>query len=123
MLRTRLTLKPGRPGTKRLVTQYGDRLICVRYRYDDERKVRCKTVELIVAEVAWPVAVATQHKAEELVTITIDITEKVLRDAILRLGGVWIPARNTCVVPFEIATLMNLTRRIVTSHPDIDGCE
>jgi hypothetical protein len=99
MLRTRLTLKPGRPGTKRLVTQFGDRLVCVRYRYDDERKVRCKTVELIVDEIAWPVPVATQHKAEDLVTITIDATEKVLRDTILRLGGIWIPARNTCRVP------------------------
>ncbi|MDP3769158.1 MAG: hypothetical protein Q8S13_14190 [Dehalococcoidia bacterium] len=31
--RVRLHLKPGQKGTKQLLAQYGDRLICVRYRY------------------------------------------------------------------------------------------
>ena len=34
-----LHLKPGQKGTKHLVAQYGDRLVCVRYRYDAARKV------------------------------------------------------------------------------------
>src|SRR5438046_3165589 len=38
--RVRLHLKPGQKGTKQLVAQYGDRLICVRYRYDAQRKKR-----------------------------------------------------------------------------------
>jgi len=46
----RLHLKPGQKGTKQLLAQYGDRLICVRYRYDVQRKKRLKTVELLVAE-------------------------------------------------------------------------
>jgi hypothetical protein len=33
-MRTRLHLKPGQKGTKQLLAQYGDRLVCVRYRYD-----------------------------------------------------------------------------------------
>ena len=41
----RLHLKPGQKGTKQLLAQYGDRLICVRYRYDAQRKKRFKTVE------------------------------------------------------------------------------
>ena len=48
--RVRLHLKPGQKGTKQLLAQYGDRLICVRYRYDAQRKKRFKTVELLVAE-------------------------------------------------------------------------
>ena len=35
--RVRLHLKPGQKGTKQLLAQYGDRLICVRYRYDARR--------------------------------------------------------------------------------------
>jgi hypothetical protein len=35
--RVRLHLKPGQKGTKQLLAQYGDRLICVRYRYDAQR--------------------------------------------------------------------------------------
>jgi hypothetical protein len=52
-MRTRLHLKPGQKGTKQLLTQYGDRLVCVRYCYDAERKKRFKTVELIIAGCAW----------------------------------------------------------------------
>ena len=32
---------------------YGDRLVCVRYRYDAQRTMRLKTVEIIVAERDW----------------------------------------------------------------------
>ena len=51
--RVRLHLKPGQKGTKQLLAQYGDRLLCVRYRYDAQRKKRLKTVELVVAEHDW----------------------------------------------------------------------
>jgi hypothetical protein len=45
---TRLTLKPGQRGTHKLAARYGDRLMCVRYRYGEQWKKRYKTVELIV---------------------------------------------------------------------------
>jgi hypothetical protein len=38
LMETRLTLKPGQKGTKRLVARYGDQLVRVRYRYDPERE-------------------------------------------------------------------------------------
>ena len=50
----RSTVHPGQRGTKKLLTQFGDRLVCVRYRYDDQRQKRIKTVELIVEEkIGW----------------------------------------------------------------------
>lgn len=52
-MRTRLTLTPGQNGTKHLVDKYGDRLVCVRYRYDEAKQRRLKTVELIVEESEW----------------------------------------------------------------------
>jgi len=33
-MRVRSKLKPGRPGTRNLAEGYGDRLVCVRHRYD-----------------------------------------------------------------------------------------
>lgn len=48
-MRTRLIRQPGQPGTKRLVEQYGAKLVCVRYRYDEPSGKRYKTAELIVA--------------------------------------------------------------------------
>lgn len=44
----RLKLKPGQKGTKKLVAEHGDALVCVRYRYDEASSTRFKTVELIV---------------------------------------------------------------------------
>ncbi|WP_041267036.1 hypothetical protein [Geotalea daltonii] len=49
-MKTQTHLKPGQKGTKQLVEQYGDALLCVRYRYDEKRGVRLKTVENIVEE-------------------------------------------------------------------------
>ena len=46
-METRLTLRPGMPGTKRLLARHGERLVCVRYLYDDARNRRLKTVELL----------------------------------------------------------------------------
>jgi hypothetical protein len=43
-------LKPGQKGTMRLQQKYGDTLLCVRYRYDEIREVKLKTVEIIVDE-------------------------------------------------------------------------
>ncbi len=57
-MRIRLNLKPGQKGTGKLSGQYGDRLLCVRYRYDEERKKRLKTVELITEEKDWEPEVA-----------------------------------------------------------------
>lgn len=33
-METRLTLRPGQPGTRKLVARYGERLVRVRYLYD-----------------------------------------------------------------------------------------
>ncbi len=33
-METRLTLRPGQAGTKKLVDRYGERLLCARYLYD-----------------------------------------------------------------------------------------
>lgn len=52
-MRTRLTLHPSQRGARQLFAQYGDRLLCVRYRYDEQQKKRFKTVELIVEESDW----------------------------------------------------------------------
>ena len=50
LLPIKKSLRPGQNGTKKLAAQYGDRLVCVRYREDSEHKRRITTVELIVDE-------------------------------------------------------------------------
>ncbi len=52
-METRLTLRPGQNGTRKLAERFGKRLVRVRYRYDETLRRRYTTVELIVAESAW----------------------------------------------------------------------
>ncbi|HEX9874022.1 MAG TPA: hypothetical protein VGA43_06645 [Deferrimonas sp.] len=47
-MKTRVSLKPGDKGTRQLLAEYGDKLVCVRYRYDPKERMRYKTVELII---------------------------------------------------------------------------
>ncbi|MDA3873349.1 MAG: hypothetical protein PF795_05260, partial [Kiritimatiellae bacterium] len=55
-MKTKLTLRPGDRGTKKLAEFYGDRLVAVRYRYDEVTRKRIKTAEIIVDEAECPPA-------------------------------------------------------------------
>jgi hypothetical protein len=70
-----LHLKPGQKGTKHLVEQYGDHLVCVRYRYDATRKKRIKTVELVVGEADWQ----PRFPPDEIVALRVAFTDVVTR--------------------------------------------
>ena len=49
----RLTRRLGQSGTKKLFERYGQRPICVRYRYDAQNNCRHKPIELILETVPW----------------------------------------------------------------------
>ena len=44
-MQARQTLTPSQKGTKKFLERYGKQLICVRYRYDDQRRKRFTTVD------------------------------------------------------------------------------
>jgi len=97
---TLLHLTPGQNGTKQLLTQYGDRLVCVRDRYDAPRKMRFKTVELIVAERAWeppPPRVA----AGTMVGVRVGFAEVAMRDQVKQAGGKWNPSRKVWELRYD----------------------
>jgi hypothetical protein len=63
-----LTLHPGDRGTKKLVTQYGDKLECVMYRYDAPHKKRLKTVEIVIDGLPWsPKPSHKNHENQRLI--------------------------------------------------------
>jgi len=85
---TRLKLKPGQKGTKALVEQYGNALVCVRYRYDEARNTRIKTVELIVDR--KDLTAKQQMIADEvLVALRIAYGELDLGKMVKTAGGRW----------------------------------
>jgi hypothetical protein len=110
--RVRLHLKPGQKGTKQLLAQYGDRLICVRYRYDPARKKRFKTVELLVAERDWdppPPRFAHHH----IVGLRVAFADVAVRDRVKQAGGTWNPERRVWQLRYDRVVALSLTGRIV----------
>ncbi|HNT78201.1 MAG TPA: hypothetical protein PKH77_24570 [Anaerolineae bacterium] len=109
--RTRLTLQPGQAGTRQLVEKYGDRLVCVRYRYDAARRKRYKTVELIEEEAAWlpPDALPA---AEALVGVVIGKTESSLQQRIREAGGRWNTTRGVWELRYADVVALGLTGRL-----------
>ena len=106
MLRTKLTLMPGANGTKKLVERYGERLVCVRYRYDRGRGTRIKTVELIEEETPWQPAAA-------LYLVQIAWDETLLRERIKAAGGRWNASRKVWIVSGPTVRELSLQDRVV----------
>ncbi|NJN15718.1 MAG: hypothetical protein HC822_05260 [Oscillochloris sp.] len=87
-MRARAKRRPGQPGTKALVELYGDRLVCVRYRYDAEKRRRYKTVELIIDEGPWNPA-PPPLAPDTIVYLRVGWGEYDLVKTIKLAGGTW----------------------------------
>jgi len=98
-MKTRVILKPGQKGTKRLVEQYGDALYCVRYRYDAKTLKQYKTVELIVSETEWTPPPA-KYPDGALVPLKIGIKETALQEQVRAVGGRWDKPLQVWLVPY-----------------------
>jgi len=110
--RVRLHLKPGQKGTKQLLAQYGDRLICVRYRYDAQRKKRFKTVELLVAERDWePPPPRFGH--DQIVGLRVASADVAVRDRVKQAGGTCNPERRVWQLRYDRVVALGLHSRIV----------
>jgi len=110
-------MKPGDPGTKRLLAHYGKQLVCVRYRHDKQTRRRLTTVELIVDTGFYMPAsnTRTQYKSLEsnrIVMVRIDFQETKLRQKIKQAGGKWNPERKRWQVKHCEAEKLGLTARI-----------
>lgn len=104
-------LQPGENGTKQLLKQYGDQLICVRYRYDKARQKRLKTVELIIDEKDWVPGV--RLPAEKLVSVRVDYGEIELRDRMKKAGAFWDANKKVWRVKYQAVLELGMERRIV----------
>jgi hypothetical protein len=101
-----------------LVEQYGSKLVCVRYRYDDELGVRYKTVELIVDEKPWTPPTAP-HNPTDLVNVTIAPHESHLAEALKLLGGRYDRDTNTWLIAYAATTALRITNLITPIPPPL----
>jgi hypothetical protein len=111
-MRTRLKLKPGQRGTKKLLAEYGEQMICVRYRYDAERRRRLKTVELIVEEVPWEPR-SSKVTEETIVGVRVAWGERELYSRVKGAGGVWNKERRVWELRYGQVVALGMEARIV----------
>lgn len=121
-MRIRLHPKPGQKGTKQLLAQYGDRLICVRYRYDAHRQKRFKTVELVVAERDWDPS-RPRFANDQIVALRVAFPEVEVRERVKQAGGRWNPDRQVWQMRYDHAVALGLDGRIVDEPASTSGCQ
>ena len=103
-------LNPGAPGTKKYVEKYGDRLVCVRYKYYESSGIKTKTIELVESESPWQ---KRPHiPVNKSVYVRIDIEEKQLQHLIRAAGGHWDRSKQRWRLPYGTARSLGLDDRI-----------
>lgn len=110
-LRVTKTLGPDQPGALRLARQYGDALLCVRYRQDSRGVNRFTTVELIVDSA--PLA----PKSTRVVGVRIQFGEEGLRIRARNAGARWDKEAMLWRMPLSMARALGLTERVVEFRP------
>ena len=110
-------LKPGQPGTKRLVGEYGERLLCVCYRYDAVQRKRFKTVELIIEESQW----LPPMRPEQMVVIRIDNQDQALKRRILAVRGIWNGSVKVWALPYGKVLELGLEDKIEIMNVSNNG--
>lgn len=112
----RKTMRPGQKGTSRFLRDWGDRLVCVRYRFDAKGKTRFTTVE-IVASAPRPWTPPRRPSPGALVYLKVDRNDwkaiRKLREARAwwdRDAGVW-------RTRYDVAERLRLRDRIVPARP------
>jgi hypothetical protein len=119
-METRVTLRPGDKGTKKLVQEFGQKLLCVRYRYDPVRRMRHKTVELVVESAPWDPARQSLDgrggsggRPPVLVGVRVEYREEELRRRIKAGGGRWLPGQRLWLLPLTLARKLDVAQRAV----------
>ena len=111
------TIKPNQNGAKRFTEKYGERLVAVRYRKDQQQKRLFTTIELVVdARESFPHVnqeAVLALKNQQWVAVKLDFKEKNLREQIKQKKGRWSQANTVWVLQYQDAVALGITQRIV----------
>lgn len=115
-MKTHCHLKPGQKGTRRLVEQYGKSLLCVRYRYDERRGVRLKTIEIVVEEKPWQPP--SRFRDGDIAPVKVEFGETELREELRKARAKWDPQTKLWLVPYRLIRGTDLEARIPEEFMD-----
>lgn len=100
-------LLPQEAGARKWAAEFGDRLLCVRYRVDPQSQRRQTTVELVVEEAPTLASVR--------VGVRIAWAETDLRQRVKAAGGKWDATAALWMLPLGTARQLGLLGRLVTA--------
>jgi len=109
---TRRTIYPGAPGSKKWLKLYGDKLLCVRYKYDEQNKKRITTIELVADEQEWRPN-KTFIPQNKIVHLQINYGEIDLARKVKSMGGKWNKGKKVWEIAYRYVQALGLVKRIV----------
>ena len=110
------TLQPGDMGTLQLLKQYGEQLICVRYRVDKKKMRRLTTVEIVVEDKPY------QKRTPALIAwVKINYDETTLRQQVKAAGAKWLMDDKVWEMDYSTARKLGLKKRIVKRMAKLNG--
>jgi hypothetical protein len=113
----RKTMRPGEPGTRRHLRDWGDRLVCVRHRVDLAKGIRFTTVE-IVASAERSVRAKREPHPEALVYARVAKDEWELERRLrITKSATYDEFLNVWRMRYETAVRLRLKRRILLHRP------
>jgi hypothetical protein len=107
-MQARWTPAPGQKSVRKFLDRYGEQLICVRYRYDQQQRRRFTTVEIIVEESRW-----SPPEKPEIVGLRVEFQETELQRRVKQAGGKWNGAKRVWEIHYDQAVALGLKKRIV----------
>ena len=104
--------------TRQLFNQYGEQLLCIRYYYDLENRVRLRTVELVVDETPFHSTVFAQDHvspppATPYVGVIVEREETGIVESLEAMGGFWSAGDRLWYAPELYVRRIGLHKRIV----------
>jgi hypothetical protein len=114
----RKTMRPGEPGTRRHLRDWGERLVCVRHRVDPTRGLRFTTVEIVASSkrLARP---RREPHPEALVYARVGRDEWELERRLRTTkSATYDPDLNVWRMRYETAVRLRLKRRLLFKRPE-----
>jgi hypothetical protein len=113
-------LAPGEAGTKRWIEKFGNNLLCVRYRYDEDSKKKITTVEIAVAETAW-IKNPRRIPANKIMHLRINYGEIKLANLVKAAGGKWNKQKKVWELSYSNVVALGLEKRVVKLADNIQN--
>ena len=117
-MQTRLTLRPHQRGAMQLLAKYGERLVCVRYRYELEPKRRLRTMALRAEGCHW-VPETKGKNVGRMVPLRVAASEKEERRQVKEAGVKWNPVLGVWEISYEQVVALHLEKRIAPGQRSI----